>query len=83
MTVPWPGWNCGLSTARYMKLEQTPPRLPIPIVIASATPRLMSPPADPPAQASTTAMEGNTPQAAMTVPPYEICEEVAHYATQR
>jgi len=80
ITVPWPGWNRGLSTVRYMKLEQIPPRLPTPIVIASATPRLMSPPADPPAQASTTAMEGNTPLAAMIVPPYEICEEAAWHA---
>jgi hypothetical protein len=78
ITVPWPGWNCGLSTVRYMKLEQIPPRLPTPIVIASATPRLMSPPADPPAHASTTEMEGNTPQAAMIVPPYEICVGTRH-----
>lgn len=62
-----------------MKLEQIPPRLPTPMVIASATPRLISPPADPPAQASTTAIEGNTPQAAIIVPPYEIYAEAARH----
>jgi hypothetical protein len=47
-----------------------PPKFAIPMVIAIATPLLTSPPALPPAHASTTAILGNTPQAAITAPAY-------------
>lgn len=58
-----------------MKAEQTPPRLPMPMTIARATPRRMSPPEDDPTQANVTGTHGYMPVAARIAPIYDAAKD--------